>query len=132
MHVNQARKAGWKTYCSRRHSKLANPSVNPETLMTLAERAWAKIAKGEGCWEWQGSRNRDGYGQLATRSREQRWHLAHRVVWEDLHGPIQAGMEVCHRCDNPPCCRPDHLFLGTHADNMADMAAKARTARAIG
>lgn len=50
----------------------------------------------------------------------------HRWVWEQEHGPIPSGMEVCHRCDNPPCCNIEHLFLGTHSDNMQDAAAKGR------
>lgn len=56
---------------------------------------------------------------------------AHRVAWEETRGPIPAGMFVCHRCDNPACVRVEHLFLGTHADNMADQMAKGRQARGI-
>ena len=122
--VKRAEKMGWKSYCSRRHNKLANPSVNPETLMTLAERAWVRVAKGDGCWEWQGARSASGYGSMFSASGGH--HVAHRVIWEDVNGPIPDGLWVLHRCDNPPCCRPDHLFLGTPADNTADMIAKGR------
>jgi hypothetical protein len=92
----------------------------------LPERFWARVAKtdGDGCWEWQGSRNRAGYGRFGFRQTP-----THRLAWELTNGPISDGLFVCHRCDNPPCVRPDHLFLGTHADNMNDMDAKGRRRR---
>lgn len=61
--------------------------------------------------------------------RKSRSFRAHRFAWEITRGPIPDGLHVLHRCDNPPCCNPDHLFLGTHIDNVADMVAKGRGAK---
>lgn len=77
-----------------------------------------------GCIEWTGPLKGAGYGQSATRFGGGRY--AHRVVYEQAHGPIPAGMCVCHRCDNKKCLNLAHLFLGTHRENMKDMHAKNR------
>jgi hypothetical protein len=71
-----------------------------------------------GCHVWTGGRASKGYGQLRIG--------VHRLAWELANGPIPEGMQVLHRCDNPRCCNPDHLMLGTQAENMADMRRKGR------
>ncbi len=82
-----------------------------------------------GCWEYQGCRNSKGYGQVSAGHMGESPLKAHRVAWEIENGPIPDGLQVLHTCDNPPCCNSGHLFLGTTADNSADMVAKGRTAR---
>jgi hypothetical protein len=93
--------------------------------LTLAERFWLKVQKGDGCWEWIGARSHYGYGVLRTCSVVQ---LAHRVSWEIAFGPVEGGLCVLHHCDNRLCVRPDHLFLGTRADNNHDRDAKGHAA----
>jgi hypothetical protein len=78
-----------------------------------------------GCIEWTGAKARGGYGQIKLSGK---MVYVHRVFYEFRHGPVPAGKFVCHMCDNPSCCNTDHLFLGTHAENMADKVAKGRAA----
>lgn len=92
-------------------------------------RLWAKIDASSGassCWPWTATRMKTGYGMISVAGKGRK---ATRVVWEVVFGPIPEGFHVLHRCDNPPCCNPAHLFLGTHVDNMADKRAKGRQAR---
>lgn len=95
----------------------------------LDERLWALVNVGapDDCWEWQGGRHRFRYGRLGLGGeRGRRTEYAHRISYILAHGPIPEGLYVCHHCDNPPCCNPDHLFLGTPSDNARDMSAKGR------
>lgn len=119
------------------HSCGTPACVNPEHLVakapparrerqvvvrrSVSERFWARVLKGDGCWIWQGPINKSGYGAHGKGAR-----LAHRISWEMSTGQDPGSLFVCHRCDSPPCVRPDHLFLGTHLDNMRDMDAKGR------
>ncbi len=76
-----------------------------------------------GCWEWIGSTVKGGYGRVRYLGQLK---LAHCVAWTVMRGQIPAGLKVCHQCDNPCCCNPDHLFLGTQKENMRDCIAKGR------
>jgi hypothetical protein len=110
--------------------------VNPEHLQTgqikehqTFEQAFWKFAqKSKGCWKWNGEIDKDGYGRMKLpHSKGKR--LAHRASWQVHNGEIPKGLCVLHKCDNPPCVNPDHLFLGTNRDNSDDMVRKNRQAR---
>ncbi len=89
-------------------------------------RFWLMIKSGPGCWEWQGGRaNGCGYGAMRL---GKAWMMVHRYSWTIHHGPIPTGLLVCHKCDNPLCVRPDHLFLGTNKQNCQDKVSKNRQA----
>lgn len=93
---------------------------------TVEERFWSKVNKSSlatACWLWIASTDSNGYGVSHNSLKVVK---AHRHSWELHNGPIPKGMCVLHHCDNPPCIRPDHLFLGTHADNALDKVKKGR------
>lgn len=97
-----------------------------DKMEAMKRRFWKKVRVGtpQECWEWTGSKNGSGYGQFMNGTCQK----AHRVAWILTMGPIPKGACCLHRCDNPACVNPDHLWLGSMADNTHDMLAKRRDA----
>jgi len=97
------------------------------TLIRLAQRLWARVEKSpeaDGCWTFTGYRTAFGYGQIGFGRGVVLY--THRASWMVTHGPIPDGLFVLHKCDNPPCVRPDHLYLGDDLDNGRDMRVRDR------
>lgn len=101
-------------WVARRAARVAN----------FAERFWARLDKSGECWTWTGPVDRKGYG--LTHNPFSPSSHAHRIAWELTNGPVPAGLVVRHSCDNPPCARPDHLLVGTYADNTRDAVVRGR------
>lgn len=122
-----SRKRGWCEFHYNRWRRSGDPEKLPPRP-SLAERFWPLVAKGDGdaCWEWTAGVATGGYGCFSIRSKT---HGSHRVAYELANGKIPPGMSICHSCDNPPCCNPAHLFIGTALDNNRDRAAKGRGAK---
>lgn len=93
---------------------------------SITERFWSKVnVLGENeCWEWQGGKNSDGYGNVGKWSGQ--WWKAHQLSYYLTYGSLPEGRCICHTCDNRSCCNPKHLWIGTHQENMDDMARKER------
>lgn len=109
-----------RTFCSLTCS-------NKSRTKSLPDRFWPRVGNPltDGCWEWVGQTNRNGYGVLWVLE-EGKQRLAHRISWTINVGPIPNGICVLHRCDNPRCVNPEHLFLGTQTDNLDDCTSKGR------
>lgn len=99
-------------------------------MKSVEDRFWPKVDKrGEDeCWPWLGGKDRDAYGTFFLRldNNKYRGEGAHRVSYRLAYGDFDANLHVLHRCDNPPCVNPKHLFLGTNLDNIIDRNAKGR------
>jgi len=96
----------------------------PYKRIPLNERFWKYVEKNDGCWNWIGDLDKKGYGRINSGGNNGKILFAHRASWMIHFG--EPDKHVCHHCDNPRCVRPDHLFLGTDKDNMADMSRKGR------
>jgi HNH endonuclease len=112
-----------------------NAECQRRRFAPASERFWRRVDRRgpDECWPWLGSRLPNGYGITRLWGSERRYTIgAHRAAWVVSHGEIPAGMFVCHRCDNPPCCNPSHLFLGSPKDNLDDMYRKGRQRNLVG
>jgi len=97
-------------------------------LKNNLEDVWKKINKKENddCWEWVGALSNNGYGAFVL---NQKTYSSHRIVYELIYGSISSGYCILHKCNNPSCCNPSHLYLGTHADNSKQMVNEGRSCR---
>lgn len=116
-----------KGYCLKHYTRWKRHGAADDKVHSFAPlierlRRYVDASNPDACWEWTGYRNNRGYGKIDRA-------YAHRTSYEVHVGPIPDGMEVMHSCDNPPCINPRHLSLGTHLDNMRDMARKGRSRR---
>lgn len=127
--VEDCEKKSWARGWCPMHYRRWRLHGDPNIVVRGPEgQAWNFRGPYEGCWEWSGGVFNEGrkglcYGRVWFKGRNR---TVHRLVWEEFYGEIPEGLEVCHTCDNPKCWRPDHLFLGTHKENMEDRKLKGR------
>lgn len=113
-------------FCSRPCKAKADSRRLLRTKEQETESFWSHVEKTESCWIWRGKTGTSSGYEYGLCNFENVRQLTHRVSWKIHFGEIPDGLFVCHHCDNPPCVRPDHLFLGTNSDNVKDMVVKKR------
>ncbi len=118
-----------KLYSTCKNKKCINPSH--KVLAEAESIFWSNVQKSDGCWIWSGNKDGKGYGRVNFADFKS-FSKAHRLAWFLTNGEIPVGMLVCHKCDNPSCVNPNHLFLGTIKDNNLDKVAKGRQKGARG
>jgi len=124
----------YKNLCSKHYQRFQKYGTSKPTnrnkylKLSYKERIKynTKMNEKTNCWEWQKGKDKDGYGQIAYKGKNER---SHRASYIEFVGEIPERMYVLHKCDNPSCCNPDHLFLGTPQDNMDDKIRKGRDAK---
>jgi len=116
--------AGYKSYVRITESYNMLPKIKRTPNQKLFDKFISNIKKINGCWVWEGAVTKQGYGQLHL---GQKFIYIHRWAFEYFNKvKIPKGLFICHHCDNPPCCNPEHLFLGTPKDNIQDSISKGR------
>ena len=116
-------------FCNKHHMRMRTTGTTddgPKARGSLKERFSKKVIKTENCWIWTGGKGKNQYGLIQEAGKASKKLLAHRVSYEIHNGKIPDGLVVMHSCDNPSCVNPEHLSLGTHKENTADMIAKGR------
>ncbi len=112
--------------CEKHYRRLKNTGTTKIRIRSREDRCWEQVHQCDNCWTWVASTDKEGYGNFKVKRKRCRAHI---VSWEIHKGRIPAGMCVLHKCDNPPCIRPEHLFLGSVKDNSADMVTKGRSTK---
>ena len=124
--TNQTKDAAASLACKLRKRGMQIKHMPYQKIRSIRDRFFTKVQKATSCWIWTGHKLKKGYGLISRGRRGESPIQAHRLSYELHIGEIPDGMCVLHKCDNPSCVNPEHLFLGTEKDNTLDMLQKER------